>query len=317
MVDTELTDAELIAKYVESMTWRELRPTTIEMRKAYLKKFSTETEGGFRGATADSIRTWLSRPSLQPQSRGIWLTSIHCAYKFWNKKGYFPKVEKVVNGRVEESEFDPTEDVEKPKSKKGKPHPIRDADLVKALEYADPRMTAMLKLGALCGCRCCEIATVRREDVHEDDAEPWLNVEFGKGNKSRTVPMSEDMVSALVSLPMPESGPLWQATAAEVSKTINAFLADLGCRTDAGTKATAHALRHFFGTWAYRSCLDLQLVATMMGHSNTAITSVYAAADQRKASAVVAKLKIGQMDKLEVPTQIGRPPVAAESDNVA
>ena len=302
MTDIEvapLTDSELISRYVESMTWRELRPTTIYTRTSYLQKFSREIEGGFRGANAEKVQTWLSRSSLQPQSRGIWLTTLHCAYKFWNKKGYFPKVENVVNGKVEEVEFDPTEDVDKPKSKKGKPHPIRDVDLVEALKWSDPLMACWLKLGALCGLRCCEIATVRREDVHSDDIEPWLNVEFGKGNKSRTVPLADDAAEVLRSLPMRTTGPLWDMTPQQMSKAINAHLHSLDCKTDAGTPATAHALRHYFGTHAYRSCLDLQLVANMMGHANTAITSVYAAADQRKASAVVNRLKIGQIDKIE------------------
>ena len=46
-------------------------------------------------------------------------------------------------------------------------------------------------------------------------------------------------------------------------------------------------------TNCYRSPLDPQLTADLMGHATTAITSTYAAADHRKAAAVVASLKIG------------------------
>lgn len=276
-----MTDEEMIRQYRLDMEWRELRPTTINLRKSYLTKFSKEV--GFRTATKESVQEWLGRDSLKPQSRAIWLTSIHVFYAFCNKRGYF---EKVKDERGYDVDFDPTADIAKPKAKKGRPHPIPDADLAKALKWATKDMKCWLLIGALCGCRCCEIATIRREDVHDDEAEPWLNIEFGKGNKQRAVPLHPDVLEALNDYGMRDTGPLWDLNAQQMSKAINGHLHGLEI------KSTAHALRHFFGTNIYRSCLDLQLTADLLGHSNTAITSVYAASDRRKAAGVVGSLSI-------------------------
>jgi integrase len=282
-----MTDDELIAKYVEHMRWRRLRPTTIDTRTRYLEKFAREV--GFAKATPELIQSWLSRPSLQPQSQRSWLTTLHVAYKWGNEAGYF---EKVLDLRGEKVDFDPTHDILKPKTRKGKPHPIASADLQRALDAADPLMRCWLLVGAFEGARCQEIAGIRREDVHEDDPEPWLNIEFGKGNKSREVPLHPDVIAALRALPMRATGPLWDMTPQQMSKGIGAHLRKVKAKTIAGTPATAHALRHLFGTMLYQKCLDLQLVADLMGHANTAVTSVYAAADHRKASALVASLTV-------------------------
>lgn len=275
----DLTDAELIDGYVADMTWRELAATTISVRRSYLAKFSREV--GIRTATQQSVQEWLGRPTLQSQSRTIWLTIIHGFYQWANHEGHFKRVK---NRRGFKVDFDPTAEIVKPRSKKGKPHPISGEDLTLALENAEPLMKCWLLLGALCGCRCQEIAFIEREHVHDDDPEPWLHIERGKGNKDRDVPLHEDVLAALNALPMNDDGALWNMTAAQMSKAINNYLHRLGI------KSTAHKLRHFFGTMSYRSGVDLQLTADMMGHSNTAVTSGYAAADHRKAAGIIGRI---------------------------
>jgi len=44
-----------------------------------------------------------------------------------------------------------------------------------------------------------------------------------------------------------------------------------------GISATAHQLRHWFGTELYRRTLDLKLVGEMMGHVKVETTSLYVA----------------------------------------
>ena len=277
---TELTDEELIQRYIDSMKWAERQPTTIYMRTCSLEKVSREL--GLRKLTRDSLQAWLNRPSLQPQSRAIWLTTLHVFYAFCAKEGLIKRVRGKLGTMVD---FDPTADIPKPSAHKGKPHPISEADLSTALKYADPLMKCWLVLGALCGLRCQEIALIEREDVHDGDAEPWLRVVHGKGNKERDVPLADEVIEVLRALPMAPEGRLWDMTPQQMSKAINGHLHGLGI------KSTAHALRHYFGTNFYRTSLDLQLTADMMGHSNTAITSVYAASDRRKASNVISRMR--------------------------
>ena len=284
MSESELpSDEAMIDAYVRDIQFKELRPTTVRNTASNLRKFAREV--GLRTATSESLQDWLSRDSLQPQSRAGWITKLHVFYVWANRRGYF---ERVKDHRGHEVDFDPTAELNKPKSRKGKPHPISDADLDKALELADPLMRCWLLAGALAGCRCQEIAGIRREDVYDDKPEPSLNIEFGKGNKSRTVPLHPQLLEALQKLPMRTSGPLWDMTPQQMSKAINEHL-----HVTVGTKSTAHALRHFFGTRMYQSSLDLQLVATLMGHTNTAVTSIYAAPDQRKAASILSSIRIG------------------------
>ncbi len=263
---TDAADAALISAYCVEMEWAGLARTTRYVRRTYLEKLSREV--GLRTATTDEIKAWLTRPSLTPQSVGVWLANLHVYYAWCVKKGHL--------------EVDPTADIVKPKAKKGRPRPIADGDLNRALATADPQMRAWLLLGSMMGLRCCEIAGISREDVTEDD----LTV-TGKGNKERTIPLHHDVLAALDALPMATEGRLWDLDAQKVSRAINKHLRSVG------SKSTAHCLRHYFGTSFYRASLDLQLTADMLGHANTAITSTYAASDRRKAAAVVASIRVG------------------------
>lgn len=283
-----MEDAELIEKYLADMAWRELSPATIQTRRYYLRKFAKEV--GFRQAAPAVIQEWLMRPSLQPQTRKMWLSLLSGIYQFAARRGIYAKVADEHGNMVD---FDPTSDIAKPKSHKGHPRPISDEDLMTALANADRLMTCWLKLGAGCGCRCQEIALIERADIHDSDLEPSLTIVHGKGNKERDVVLPTDVLDALNTWGMPAEGRLWSLTPQQMSREINDFLHGLGI------KSTAHTLRHYFGTHLYRISLDLQFVADQMGHANTAITSVYAKADHRKAHAIMANFKIGQMEQIE------------------
>ena len=275
----ELADADLIDKYVASMRWRSLSETTIYVREASLRKLSREV--GLRQATAESVQAWLSRPSLQPQSRNTLLTGLHCFYAWCNHEGYFDRVK---DHRGVEVDFDPTAEIVKPKTKKGRPHPISESDLETALALADPLLRCWLLLGALCGCRCMEISGLTRENVHDEDVDPWIRL-LGKGNKERDVPIHPDALAALRALPMRSEGRLWDDSPQAVSKTINDHL-----HKKVGTKSTAHALRHRFASALFQSSTDIRLTQEMLGHSSPAVTAIYAAFDQRKAAGAINKI---------------------------
>lgn len=58
-------------------------------------------------------------------------------------------------------------------------------------------------------------------------------------------------------------------------------------------RATAHQLRHWFGTECYRACHDLRLVQEMMGHSSPTTTAIYTKLDMSEAAPVVTALTVG------------------------
>lgn len=306
MAEQELSteDQRLIDDYLADMRFRELSPVTIRMTRYNITKFAREV--GLHDESMIALRhklqQWLMRDSLQPQTRALWLTAIHCFYAWCNAEGHFRRVE-APNGAL--VDFDPTIGLTRPKSRKGTPHPIPEDELSLALEGADIRMRAWLLIGAECGARCKEIAGIRREDVWDHLQPMMLHLEFTKGNKPRDVPLTPDVLEAMHVVGMPESGPLWNVTPAEVSTKVAKYLHGLGI------KSTAHKLRHRYGTIVYKATgADSFLTAKLMGHSDPSITTTYAEPDNAKATSDVV------MDSLRVHKTDG-PQVAAESDNVA
>ena len=72
--------------------------------------------------------------------------------------------------------------------------------------------------------------------------------------------------------------------ALQALEALNDYLKTLGIAD------TLHSLRHRFGTQLYRSSQDLRLTQELLGHVSIATTTLYAAADMRKASAAVLAL---------------------------
>ena len=274
-----MNDDEIIAAYVNDMTFRNLLPGTINVRKRYLAKFSREI--GFATATEQTVINWLGARDISAKTRNMWLSTLNSLYVFCergdNGAPVFPKND-------DGSFFNPVALIAKPRMHPRQPRPIPSDDLKRALVNADPQMKCWLLLAALAGCRCQEIAGIEAEDVYPETMR--LHIRCGKGDKERWGVLHADVLEALRALPMRPSGPLWDETPASVSRKGNKFLHSLGIAS------TMHTLRHFFGTAVYRSSKDLRLTQELMGHSSPQTTAGYAAADQSQAAGVVGNLVI-------------------------
>ena len=188
---------------------------------------------------------------------------------------------------------DPTLAIVRPKMRRNLPRPIADDDLAQAMAGAPPQMRAMLALAAFQGLRCQEIAGLSREDVLDTREPPVLVVVNGKGGRQRIVPLHPEALSALRCLPMPRSGPLLTRirggghTPATMSKAISDYFAELGIA------ATAHQLRHWFGTGIYAVSHDIRLTQELLGHQSPNTTAIYVAWAAVDAAPAVASLRIG------------------------
>jgi site-specific recombinase XerC len=60
-----------------------------------------------------------------------------------------------------------------------------------------------------------------------------------------------------------------------------------------GVDATAHQLRHWFGTTVYARSKDLRLTQELMGHASRATTAIYTAWSPLDAARVVCGLGSG------------------------
>lgn len=271
-----MTDAELILAYLDHLRWLNRSPNTIAIRRIYLSHLSL-TLGHFADIKPKHLRAWMADPArnLEASSQATYLSTYRSFYTWAVKNRHLKR--------------DPTLKIDKPAVKKGEPHPIADTDREKCIRNADPQMLCWLLLGSLAGCRCQEIALMRREDVRDDDT-MRLFIAFGKGDKSRFVPLAPALLDALNTWGMPSTGRLWEWNPAQMSKKINAHLHSVDAKRVDGEPATAHSLRHWFGTKTYQACKDLRLTQILMGHSSPNTTAGYAAADMSQAAGIVGSL---------------------------
>lgn len=153
----------------------------------------------------------------------------------------------------------------------GTPRPASEASLQEAYERADARTRLMIRLAAEAGLRCREIALVHHDDLTQDLL-GWTLTVHGKGDKTRQVPISDDLAADL----LPSTGYVFEGlidghlSAHYISKCISRALPG----------ATAHQLRHRFATRAYQlGGRDIRAVQELLGHASVATTQVYTAVE--------------------------------------
>lgn len=254
-----------------------LLETTIRRRIDDLRTFERFLdEKPLLTATRDDILAWLDSRPLSAKRRYDLLSGLSCFYRW-----------AVLD---ELTEVDPTARIRRPKLRRYLPRPMPRTDLEVALSAATPQMTAWLLLGAMTGLRCKEIAGADVQDLHVDQ-DPPVMVVHGKGDKERIVPLHPLVVLALQAGAAQRPGPLFRNaagrrySAATVSQRINAFLHGLGIN------ATAHQLRHRFGTDVYRLSRDLRMTQELLGHASPTTTAVYAAWSPVESAGIVQQLE--------------------------
>lgn len=173
---------------------------------------------------------------------------------------------------------DPTVMIDAIKVPTGLPRPLNVGALAAVIEAAAGDMRLMLMLGAYVGLRRSEIAHLHMDDL---DGE-MLTVRGGKGGKDRQVPLHPALAGAF-------DGRRGQVFPGATPDSVGAQVARYLRR--AGINATAHQLRHTFGTELARvTGGDVLVVGQMMGHSSPATTLGYT----RLASGAAA-LAVGKM----------------------
>jgi len=179
---------------------------------------------------------------------------------------------------------DPTKGCAKPRLPHWLPRPIGTADLLVAMDQAEPRMAAWLKLAAFQGLRCAEITNLRVQDLWTEQDPAMLFVDQGKGRRDRAVPMHPEIMPALNRYGLPRTGLIFTRevdgrplSSSTVSRYVGRYFRDLGI------DATLHKLRHWFGTQVYRrSEGDLLVAQNLLGHASPASTAIYAAISNGK-----------------------------------
>jgi site-specific recombinase XerC len=255
-------------------------PNTVRIQTRRLIAFERFLGRSIATATPKDLHAYFDSHSHGPRTVYGILSTLHCFYVWAVEDGH--------------CERDPTIKVPRPRLPRSLPRPARTEQLRVAFCRADPEKRAWLVLGAYMGLRCQEIAGVRREDVLED--ERVLRVVRGKGGKERLLPIHPAVLEALLLLPLPREGWVFQRPMGGpyppwmLSQRFNQWL------RECGVEATAHQLRHWFATNLYRSTHDLRLTQEMLGHASPSTTSVYTALDTSHASEAVSALTFDGSD---------------------
>jgi len=171
-------------------------------------------------------------------------------------------------------EDDPTARLPSVRTPPGRPHPIPDHLVTRALATASPRLRAMVVLGRFAGLRCAEIANAHRDYLTGPPGRELVGL-WGKGDRWRELPAHPQVVDVLRSadgwvFPSPaRPGPIRADT---VSVELSRLLPG---------DWTGHSLRHAFATELYaRSGNDLRLVQLALGHSSPTTTVGYVGVGQ-------------------------------------
>lgn len=272
--------ASLRREFAAAQARRGVLPSSIDKRDGCLRLLEDWLHPRpLTHATADDIETFLTTRKgrkggpISDRTRYAWISHLHAFYRWAQRHGH--------------ATDDPTLVIDRPRTRPNIPRPVGEDDLRMAVDAADPQMKAWLTLMSMAGLRCAEVAGLDREDVI--DHELLLRV-VGKGRKERLVPIHPSVLGTLRAAGLPNSGPLFTRPDGaryepwQVSHDVRCYLHGLGI------DATAHQLRHRFGTYAYRVSRDLRTVAELMGHSSITTTMGYVAWSRDTARSAVEAL---------------------------
>lgn len=208
-------------------------------------------------ATPNDVEEWL-RSFPGPQTRYSYRSDLMIFYRWAVRRNL--------------ARFNPVDDTDPPRLPKRMPRPLQADDLAAALGVADGDVQLMILLGAFAGLRVSEIAKLSTTMVHLDRRPPVLFVDQGKRGKDRIVPVHPTLASRLAGL---EPGWVFPSGSGHIQpQTVTRRVGKVF--EDLDIQATAHCLRHTFGTEFARVARgNLVAVAKVMGHDSVATTNGY------------------------------------------
>lgn len=206
--------------------------------------------------TSPQLTAWMAAHAWKPETRKGMRNALTSFFKWMRQTGR----------RAD----DPSETLPSVRRPQAHPRPCPDSVIIDAYRRADPQTRLMLRLGAECGLRRGEIAAVSRRDLTRDLL-GWSLTVTGKGDKQRTVPLSDSLATEIMAacdgsgwlLPGRFGG---HVEGTYVGKRLSAILGD---------GWTAHSLRHRYASRTYAVTHDLLLVGALLGHESVETTQRY------------------------------------------
>ncbi|ORA13584.1 hypothetical protein BST16_14040 [Mycobacterium asiaticum DSM 44297] len=241
---------------------------TVDARRRALARIARSVDRPPAEVTGGQLVEWFGRQQWKPETRRFYRAAAREFFRWAHRAGRVPACI--------------ADDLPAVRIPPAVPRPVPDDAWRQAMSTADARVGLMMRLAAEAGLRRAEVAQVHTRDVVEGCGGPQLVV-HGKGGKTRVVPITDELATALRAGPaghtpyLPAAGwlfPAWPTgshlTAEHVGKLVAAAL-------PAGW--SMHKLRHRFATRAYRGSRNLRAVQVLLGHTSVATTERYTAVD--------------------------------------
>lgn len=174
-------------------------------------------------------------------------------------------------------DIDPTRKIKTPSK------PLRERDIPTAKQVAQllsaPTITSkdqgLIITFAACGLRAAELLSCRRTEV---DLERRRITVVGKGNKQRTVPMTQQAVTALERHLQSSRPSAWLFPGRDPAehfdnRALCARFHALCDRAGIVPHISPHQLRHYFASILLHAGVSLKVVSQLLGHANTSVTA--------------------------------------------
>lgn len=262
--------SDLIAPHLAALRARGLSPATIRDRKRLLEALDRELPHGIDQAAAEELEAWLGQPGWTTKTRETYWTHMVGFYRW------------ATRGRVQRLDWDPSEELARPKPRRRLPRVAADDHLRRCLAELDRPVLRAIILAAGAGMRAAEIANAERE--HFDERQVVI---VGKGDKVRVVPLMVEVWCEVRDSPAgrlitKDGGPV---DAPWVTRNCAYALDRIGL-----PHLTIHWFRGAFATRLRRAGVDTLAISRLLGHSSVATTQRYVQLDDRDLAAAVARL---------------------------
>lgn len=244
----------MIEKYTQHMRRRRLSEGTVRLRLHYLNRFAKTTD--LATAQHDDLEAFIwSNLGWSSNTRNVITTTLKSFYGWAHRERLI-----LVN---------PARDLPAVDVRRRRPRIATEEQIIHAVHTDNLTDRAMIMLGAECGLRIAEIASLHRTCR---DGE-WLTV-VGKGSKQRTLNLSPELMAVLGTIErttmragwyFPGKNPKTHMHPSTAWRHITRVL-----------ESNPHSLRRRAGTIVYRrSGNDIRLAQQFLGHKSPVTTSVY------------------------------------------
>lgn len=246
----------MIAAFTAHMKRKNRAAGTIRLRLFYLGKFRAWYRHPLAEAQHDDFRAWLrSNPQWSPATAQSANATIRSFYKWAYADGWLAE--------------NPARDLPEIVVPRRRQRIASEEAIQSAIKCDDISDRAMVLLGAECGLRVGEIASLHQRNRDGD----WLHV-IGKGGHERTLYVSPELGALLDQIAARRMRHGWYFPGR--SGLTHMHLTTAWRHITSVLESNPHSLRRRAGTIVYRnSGNDIRLAQTFLGHRQVTTTELY------------------------------------------